>query len=174
VFEVDHPATQGKKRDMLEQAGIPLPVDLVFAPIDFEKSTVNEALREAGMDFSKPAFFSWLGVTMYLTRDALEGTFRMVGSMPAQSEIVFDYMIDPSLAPPAAHPVIEAIMRRAEDAGEPWRSFFHPQTLRADLTGWGFTTFEDLGREEINTRYFSGRTDDLRGGGLARFMSAVV
>lgn len=36
VFEVDHPATQTWKRACLKEAGITLPDDLTFPPVDFE------------------------------------------------------------------------------------------------------------------------------------------
>src|ERR1700744_833636 len=39
VFEVDHPATQGWKRERLAQAGLTLPDALTFAPVNFETAT---------------------------------------------------------------------------------------------------------------------------------------
>jgi methyltransferase (TIGR00027 family) len=70
VFEVDHPATQIWKRTRLEEAGITIPRTLTFTPVDFEIQTLEDGLRRAGFDTSKAAFFSWLGVTMYLTSSA--------------------------------------------------------------------------------------------------------
>ena len=67
VYEVDHPATQTWKRARLEEAGIALPGDLTFAPVDFDTQTLEEGLRGAGYDHGKGAFFSWLGVTEYLS-----------------------------------------------------------------------------------------------------------
>jgi methyltransferase (TIGR00027 family) len=58
VFEVDHPATQGWKRDQLREAGIPIPQSLTFVPIDFEHQTLESALMNAGLDCASPAFFS--------------------------------------------------------------------------------------------------------------------
>ena len=37
IIEVDHPATQAWKRQLLEDAAIPVPSLLTFAPIDFER-----------------------------------------------------------------------------------------------------------------------------------------
>ena len=44
---------------------------LIFVPVDFERSTLAEGLRQAAFCDSEPAFFSWLGVTMYLEEDAV-------------------------------------------------------------------------------------------------------
>ena len=56
--------------------------------------------------------------------------------------------------------------------GEPWLSYFAPPTLAADLRAAGFTRVEDLGPDEIQERYFKGRTDGLRVNGIARLVKA--
>src|SRR6202007_690856 len=82
TFEVDHPATQEWKRYLLAQALIEVPPSLTFVPIDFEKQALTEALAQTSFDFTSPAFFSWLGVTPYLTLEAFRGTIRSIASMP--------------------------------------------------------------------------------------------
>jgi methyltransferase (TIGR00027 family) len=62
IFEVDHPATQVWKREALVAAGIPSPPNLSWAPVDFERATLLEGLTVAGLDSTRPSFFSWLGV----------------------------------------------------------------------------------------------------------------
>src|SRR5262249_28355367 len=129
VFEVDYPATQAWKRALLEEVGIPLPVDLTFAPVDFEKRTLADGLRDAGFDPGLGAFFSWLGVTMYLTPEGLMTTFRLIASSPVGSEVVFDYAISPSLMSPAQRVIFDEMARRVAAAGEPWKTFFDPAEL---------------------------------------------
>ena len=68
VFEVDHPATQEWKRRQLAAAGLAIPESLTFVPVDFESEALAARLSSAGFRAGEPAFFSWLGVTMYLTR----------------------------------------------------------------------------------------------------------
>src|SRR5262245_4202397 len=97
VFEVDHPATQSWKRGSLNQAGIDSPSSLTFAPVDFEKETLADGLGRAGFKTDEPAFFSLLGVVIYLTRGAVMETLKFVAAMPAGSEIVFDYAVPSSL-----------------------------------------------------------------------------
>src|SRR5271163_1639382 len=69
IFEVDHPATQAWKREQLQAARIAIPTSLTFVPIDFERQTLAAGLEQAGFDAGAAAFFSWLGVTPYLTRE---------------------------------------------------------------------------------------------------------
>jgi methyltransferase (TIGR00027 family) len=174
VFEVDHPTTQTWKRARLKEAGIPIPRTLTFSPVDFEKETLEEGLRRTGFDTDKNAFFSWLGVTPYITSGAIATTLRFIASLPAGSGIVFDYMISPALLNPAAREALDSLANRVASAGEPFRSFFDPSLLKDSLKEMGFGQIEDVGPEELNTRYFRERTDELRAGSLAHVMNASV
>src|SRR5205807_2417198 len=71
VFEVDFPATQEWKRQQLKQAALAVPGWLTFAPVDFERQSVSDGLAQSGFRVDRPAFFQWLGVVPYLTRDAI-------------------------------------------------------------------------------------------------------
>jgi methyltransferase (TIGR00027 family) len=174
LFEVDHPATQGWKRRLLEAAGIPIPASLTFAPVDFERQTLAEGLREAGFDTGRPAFFSWLGVVPYLTENAITATLGFVASLPAGSGIVFDYAQPPESLDPPRRRAFEALAERVAAHGEPFRTFFDPAALEGELRRLGFGTVENLDGEAINARYFAGRADGLRvGSGLGHLIKAV-
>ena len=172
IFEVDHPVTQQWKRTCLTDAGLPIPPALTFTPVDFETQTLGDELQRVGFDAGRPAFFSWLGVTMYLTRAAIDATLGYVAGMPAGSRIVFDYMIDPALLSAEARMALDTLARHVARAGEPFQTSFHPATLASDLRRMGFSQVEDLGPEELDARYFRGRTDGLRAGRLSRIMYA--
>src|SRR5579872_5249364 len=79
VFEVDHPATQAWKRERIA-ATIADPPALNFVAVDFEKQSFVDELIKAGFDAQAPAFFMWLGVTPYLTREAIAATLRAVAA----------------------------------------------------------------------------------------------
>jgi methyltransferase (TIGR00027 family) len=174
VFEVDHPTTQTWKRARLKEAGIPLPNDLTFAPVDFETQTLAERLVGAGYNSGKCTFFSWLGVTEYLTTEAVMTTLRFIASAPVGSGVVFDYVLSPSLLTSVQRSRFDAIAQRVASAGEPWQTFFDPGLLAMDLRAMGFGYSEDNGPEEINARYFDGRKDGLRVGSLSHIMKAKV
>ena len=174
VFEVDHPATQSWKRERLREAAIAIPDSLRFAPIDFERQTLADGLAHAGFNAAEPAFFSLLGVAIYLTTPALMETLRFVASLPGGTEIVFSYSVPASLLSDAQKAARESSARAVLQIGEPWISFYEPATLEADLQRLGFVTVVDLGPEETNERYFKNRLDGLRIGGGGRLMRAGV
>jgi len=172
VFEVDHPATQAWKRRQLAAAALAPPESLVFVPVDFESQRLSAQLESAGFRADEPAFFSWLGVTMYLTRAAVLGTLGFVARLPEGSGVVFDYAVPPATLSLVRRVVVHGVMRRVAAAGEPWKSFFAPRELADELRTLGFRQLEDLGPEALNARFFSERADALRVGGLGRVMSA--
>jgi len=174
VFEVDHPATQEWKRRRLAEAAIAIPSHCTLVPVDFETLTLADGLRPAGFDAGKPAFFSWLGVTMYLTVGAIDTTLRFVVSLPAGSGIVFDYLTTPALLSPEARRALDGLARRVAAVGEPFRTFFNPAALAGKLRELGFGRVEDLGPAALDARYFQGRADGLRAGKLAHVVTARV
>jgi methyltransferase (TIGR00027 family) len=162
VFEVDHPATQAWKRERLSAAQIDAPSELSFVPVNFERQSLAQELHKSGFRADEPAFFSWLGVVFYLTHGAFTSTIDFVRSLPEGTGIVLDYAIEPSSLKFIERLVFEAVKRRVAAAGEPFRLFFEPRKIRAELNDAGFKDIEDLGREDINAKYFARRADGLR------------
>jgi methyltransferase (TIGR00027 family) len=170
VFEVDHPATQAWKRGLLAASSISVPDSLHFVPVDFERDALADALRAAGCRLDQPVFFSWLGVTLYLSEPAILDTLRLVASLPAGSGIVFDYGVRPDLLDTLERAGVEYFARRYAEQGEPWLSFFDPAALCERLRELGFSKVQDFGRDALESRYFAGRNDHLRLGGGTRLM----
>lgn len=169
VFEVDHPATQAWKRQRVSDAGLALPPALTFVPIDFATQTLFTELDRHGFEGAAPAFFSWLGVTMYLEGDVVLGTLRAIAAASPGNAVAFDYRI-------AARELSGAAARlaaRVALAGEPFRSAFEPQALAAELRRFGYARIDDLDASAINERYFTGRSDGLQVRGSAHLVSAA-
>ena len=93
LIEVDHPATQALKHQRLAMPGRAYPGQLHFVPIDFVTRRLSDVLRQSAYDPRQKSFFSWLGVTYYLTREVVCETLRDVAAVaPQGSVVVFDYM----------------------------------------------------------------------------------
>lgn len=81
VFEVDHPLTQEDKKKRIERAGWTGPEKLHFVPIDFTKDDMCTKLTESGFNPQEKTFFSWLGVSMYLNRQAIENMLQNIAAL---------------------------------------------------------------------------------------------
>jgi len=175
VFEVDHPATQAWKRERLEAAGIAIPTSLTFVPIDFERQTLADGLGQSGFNGNAAAFFSWLGVTPYLTREACLVTLSFIAKMPVGSGVVFDFAVDPALLNLGQRMALKALSKRVAAVGEPFQLFFDPEKLQGELKGMGFRRTEFLQGKELNARYFKDRKDGLLvRGSIGHLMAAWV
>jgi methyltransferase (TIGR00027 family) len=160
IFEVDHPATQEWKRGRLRDADIAVPGSVLYAPVDFERQTVAEGLARAGFDFVAPAFFAWLGVVLYLTRDAVMETLRFVAEQTAaSSEIVFDYPEPVDTMGPVLRRAMQMLAMRVASIGEPFRTAFKADEIKDTLSAIGFSHVEDMDTAALNARYCSGRHD---------------
>ena len=172
VFEVDHPGTQRWKQQLLAEASIAVPAALTFVPADFERDDLASALRQAGFRADQAACVSWMGVTMYLTTDALAATLRAVAGFAAGSCLCFDYRVPVTMLNPVERVINDVIEQRIAALGEPWLSTFDPTHLRRQLLALGFNTAESATPEDLNARYFARRKDGLRTGGGVRIMCA--
>ena len=152
VFEVDHPDTQAFKRERLAAAEIAVPESLTYLPVDFERESLADRL------VAQPAaFFLWLGVVPYLSRAGFDETLSLIAATP-KAEVVFDYAMPPSSMSPERRAALEARAARVASIGEPWRSYFLPGELAAELRERGFDELADLGPAELAARWF-GRPD---------------
>jgi methyltransferase (TIGR00027 family) len=160
VFEVDHPGTQAHKRRRLREAGRELPVRQHFVPVDFSRENLAEALASSAYDPQAPSFFSWLGVTYYLTRGAALATLRAIAQVaPPGSQVIFDYLDSEAFVPARTARRVHIMMKLVERVGEPMLTGFDPASLAADLASLGLRLQENLSPADIEARYFAGRLD---------------
>jgi methyltransferase (TIGR00027 family) len=153
VWEVDRPAAVEAKQRMLRDAGIEIPASVRFVPMDFDCEDLHERLKGSG--FEGPAFVSWLGVTPFLSREGFETTLASLARIA--EGLVFDYAVTPDSLEEQDRFAHQLLSRRVGAAGEPYRLWFRPSHAFS-----GFPKVEDLGKTEINARYFGDRADGLR------------
>jgi methyltransferase (TIGR00027 family) len=166
IFEIDHPATQAWKRQMLTAASIPLPATLRFVAVDFERETLAEALEAAGFDPAQRSIFCWLGVVPYLTELAVFSTLAYIAGLPGGAEVVFDYA-----NPVAAHLAVAA---GAAAVGETFQSYFETARLCSELTALGFGRVDDLDSSAIAARFFPAAEHSAPGQGGHIMHAATV
>jgi methyltransferase (TIGR00027 family) len=159
IMEVDRPETQEMKRARLEAASLSVPENVTFASVNFERETLADGLRRHGVDLDEPIFFSWLGVTMYLTEPAIDAVLRTVAGCEAGSEVVFTFA--PVRGESDGSHDGASLAERAASVGEPWLTYFEPAALGRKLRDLGFGTVEFLTPAEAAARYFANRTDGL-------------
>lgn len=154
IFEVDHPATQARKREMLAAASIAVPETLTFVPTDFERQALAGTLGTAGFAGAERSFFSWLGVVPYLTEQAVFSTLSYIAQLRGGSEVVFDYVNPAASIAPGGRAAHQALSERVASLGETMQSYFDTERLCSKLSAIGFRHVDDIGPAQIAMRFF--------------------
>ncbi|MCB9685812.1 MAG: SAM-dependent methyltransferase [Alphaproteobacteria bacterium] len=170
VFEVDHPATGGRKRAIVEGHGWN-GADVTRVAVDFERDDVRSVLIGAGLTPGARTFWIWEGVSMYLQRPALRATFELIRTTSAPgSRLAMDFwfLVDEAswrgtwwrTAPSLLHVL-----------GEPVTFSMHPEDVPAFLASAGFDTVDVAPPDELARRYVR---DDRRVYPCAYTVTAAV
>lgn len=151
VFEVDHPLTLKDKTARLEKIGSLAKDNPKYVAVDFSKDDLSEKLRESGFNEAVLSFFSWLGVTYYLTESEIKSTLSSISDLcRSGSEIVFDYP-DENF-PSCAVPRVKRTLMMAAAGGEPMKSFLSAPRVEEILSECGFTVKEHLFPADVQAR----------------------
>ena len=161
VFEVDHPLTQADKLERITRAGWTVPDDLTFVPVDFTKDSLTERLIAAGFDPSVKSFFSWLGVTYYLSAEAIDAMLSSLSALCADgSSLVFDHPDESFFAAPERR--VQNTVMMAKAGGEPMKTAFSYAELEKLLEKHGFLIYELLTPEDIQRDIIDKAGSDMK------------
>ncbi|MEO5838591.1 MAG: class I SAM-dependent methyltransferase [Acidimicrobiales bacterium] len=172
VFEVDHPATQAAKRAALGPGE--WLANVRFVAVDFERDSLSARLHDAGWDADTPTFWSWLGVAMYLTDDAVMNTLRFVAAGPTGTTIVMNFTIHDDEVTPQDLALRRVAAPGVAQQGEPWINFYRPAELVERVSALPYRSVESIGPDVFRTRYFDNRDDGLTWSSLTGTLVARV
>jgi methyltransferase (TIGR00027 family) len=164
IFELDARPTQLHKKEVLEQAGIPLPAHLVFVPIDFNRENLKDVLPTAGFSRDQRAPFVWEGVTYYLSAKVVGDTLGAIRDIScAGSSVCFDYasLSAEALSEEGVKKLREHM--KSQYAAEPTKFGIPQGKLGAFLAERGYVIIEHLSPSEMETRYLTLRNSSTVG-----------
>ena|SRR5689334_1600977 len=174
VFEVDHPASQEAKRAALAAARIPVPGNVTLVPADLAADSLSGRLAGAGFDASVSAVFGWLGVTMYLTADAIAETMSAVARCAPGSELIADYLLPEEARDEAGALYGRQVGQFSAERGEPWRSSFTPEQIADLARRCGLGAARSISQRDTIPADLWRRTDALRPAALTALFHGGV
>ena len=161
VYEVDHPLTQKDKQACIARAGWCVPENLTFVPVDFAKDRLSERLIASGFDKRQETLFSWLGVTYYLSAEAIDKTLSEIADLSAEgSTLVFDCPDEGFFSAPEKR--VQNTIMMANAGGEPMQSAFSYTELEKLLGRHGFRIYDWLAPCNIQTRIIESAGANLK------------
>jgi len=159
LFEVDHPATSGRKASIVARHAAELPAaEVRRVAVDFEAQSFRDELRKAGFRERRKTFFVWEGVSMYLTRTAVKKTLATLRTMSAPgSQVVLDLWFLPD-----KHDLGSAARRLSSNLlallGEPVTFGLHPEDAGSFFERLGFRLQDFADAGVLRRRYLTPTT----------------
>ena len=168
VFEVDHPATQETKAEILRGFAPADAARVTFVPCDLESDALGEALCGHGFDPGRPCVIGWLGVSYYLRMDSFLHTLGEIAAVSAPpSRLVFDYLDTGVVAGTSAHAGALRAARVVARRGEPYTLGLSVPAVAEEAGRIGFRMHESVRVPELVARYAGPRPwcrdDDFMG-----------
>ncbi len=152
IFEVDHPATQAVKREVIGRIGAP--ENLRFVAVDFEQDDFVEKLREAGIVKERRSLIVWMGVTYYLTTQAMARALSQIATLGgAGMRLIFDYMLEEVVDGTTQNRDALSKARIVARLGEPWLFGLKPAEVGDYLSAFDFRLLKDFDADELRARY---------------------
>jgi methyltransferase (TIGR00027 family) len=130
---------QEPKAEILHKRKLPLPPELVFVPIDFDREDIFEVLTKAGIQEGRKNLFLWEGVSMDLSAEAVDGTLAFIHEHSAlRSQLVFDYLYASVLRRENRFYGEREIYKTGSRTGEGWTFGLEEGEVEPFLAGRGF------------------------------------
>ncbi|WML42088.1 SAM-dependent methyltransferase [Neobacillus sp. OS1-2] len=175
IYEVDHPTTQAFKMKRLQEMGFAIPANIKFVPVDFKHDSLPEELKKSGYDSGQIAYFSLLGVVMYLEKHDFLKLLTAISEMSLNgSSFVFDYLDDTAFNERKASKKLIQMRQITAATGEAMVTGFDPFELDLELQDCQMLLYENLSPENIEELYFTDREDDLHAFDHFHFAHLVV
>jgi methyltransferase (TIGR00027 family) len=152
LFEVDHPATQTVKQRVTQKIGVQ--VNVHYVAVDFERDDFFAKLREAGFDPARKSFIIWVGVSYYLSEQAVARTLEQISTLSESgTHLVFDYMLAEVIDGSTTNREALEKARRVSQLGEPWIFGLKIDEVANYLARFGFRLIRDYEPEELQALY---------------------
>ena len=157
VFEVDHPATQGVKKEKVLERFKALPAHVSYVPVDFIKEDLQTGLFSNGYDQQLKTLYIWEGVTMYVDSDTVDQTLSfIVKNVGNNSSLIFDYTYPEVLAGTFERKEAKEWLKIAQKSDEPLVFGISQENIEKFLADRGFSNVVTVSSEYFSTAYFTG------------------
>ncbi|MEM1414356.1 MAG: SAM-dependent methyltransferase [Myxococcota bacterium] len=117
AFEVDQAETQALKLEVMAKAGIAHEW-VTYLPVDFRTESWVDTLLADGFDPTRPTYWHWESVSLYLDEAVVRETLRKIGELSATGSILAQDVYGTALTRPRS-PLLGAAIHSVAMIGEP-------------------------------------------------------
>jgi methyltransferase (TIGR00027 family) len=156
IYELDHPATQQVKRELLTRGGIAVPEFVRFVPADLNNGRLSDVLAGQGLRRDRRTLFLMEGVIYYLTAQGVDSLLESVRACsPPGSGLAFDYIVESIVRGTCDRYGAQQMASRVASAGEVFRFGIDDQEIDSFLADRGFQLSRHLTPEDLEATYLA-------------------
>ncbi|MBN2261091.1 MAG: SAM-dependent methyltransferase [Clostridiales bacterium] len=156
VYEIDTVYTLQAKLRQFKKRETHLPEYNIHIPVNFDKEDIKTKLSEIKLMKSKKSLFILEGLTMYLSQESIEKTFKLIYDYSGPSSfIVFDYLYASVLRKEEKYYGEREIFKRVEKDNEKWTFGIEEGEIENFLGRFNFNLVEHLDSNKIENKYFT-------------------
>jgi methyltransferase (TIGR00027 family) len=152
TFEVDLPVNIARKAATVRRVLGTLPLSVRLVALDLERDDLLTGLAEHGYHTDWRTFFSCEGVTQYLTEDAARRTLAGLRAAASGSRLVFTYIRSDFVDGENRYGA-QLLYRQVRRRRQVWRFGLDPDQVAGLLAEYGWRLIEQVGPEQLETRY---------------------
>jgi methyltransferase (TIGR00027 family) len=174
VVEVDLPIMQNIKKEKLIGLLGELPTNITFVPIDFNNQMLNDVLNIPELNFAKPIFFIWEGVTPYISEEAVKNTLTCISKASSGSRVVFSYVLKNVIDKNSDITGADSLVNYFESKDQSWVFGIDPENLMNFLKLFHLTLVEDIDASYYQENYLKPLHRNLEVSKIERIAHAKI
>ncbi len=158
IFELDAPPTQIAKRKQYHKRKIEVPKNLTFIPIDFEKEALTKKLSESGFKKGKRSLFILEGLVMYLQKESVDETFKVISEYAGkESRVIFDFIHLSIFEDNFKLYGQKEIIKMVSDSDEKWHFGLEYEKINEFLSKYNLKLIENYDSKKLEDKYFKNK-----------------
>jgi methyltransferase (TIGR00027 family) len=154
VYELDHPATQQVKRELLARVGIAVPEYVRFVAADLNNRFLGDVLASHGLQGDQRTLFLMEGVIYFLTAEGVDSLLRSIRDCSAiGSLLAFDYIVESMAKGTCGRYGAQQMVSRLASTGEVFHFGINDHEIESFLGDRGYRLIRQLTPEDLEARY---------------------
>ena len=177
VFELDAQATQQAKIRQYQKRHLPVPPNLKFIAIDFDKESLSVKLDEVGFNRQNRNLFILEGVVMYLQPESVDETFQVIRAYAGRrSRVVFDCIYASVMRKEGIYYGETGAEKTVSGVGEQWHFGIEKDQINEFLAKYEMRLIDHKDSKDLEQAYFSDSNGKIlsRINGTHRLVTAEI
>jgi methyltransferase (TIGR00027 family) len=172
--EVDHPAIQSRKQQILHASALKKNEYIDYVPVDFHNQDLISSIPPHFQKSHYHSLLIWESVTNSLSPAETDKLFKYFGSFKPGTMVIFMYVDEKVLSQPASFHGAVNVTKLLNRGGELWNFGLDPGNMHQFLSKYNMQLLHDYDMNQTRHFYYGDAADRMKGYEYYRVAMAVV